>query len=197
MPADLIRRFEMTTYTAIAETETDAGAPGTSSLWKRWAKNWIAGFEGATGAPRILGEAMARGGSGLAVLTVAAADTYSLVEGAGPEQLNTSTGGTVDVVAQRYTLSAFSGVVRARASHVVGIGGTSTLTLFKNGVSVQVFTNTTSTAVARVVDVAITVGDVLEWRHRGSSSPSGSIVSAIGLTASNCYVEQPAYKKAI
>lgn len=43
----------MTDYIAILETETNPGAPSKSSLWKRWAKNWIAGFEGAIGAPRL------------------------------------------------------------------------------------------------------------------------------------------------
>lgn len=43
----------MTDYSAILESETDPGAASKSSLWKRWAKNWIAGFEGAVGAPRL------------------------------------------------------------------------------------------------------------------------------------------------
>lgn len=43
----------MTDYIAITEAETNPGAPSKSSLWKRWAKNWIAGFEGAPGAPRL------------------------------------------------------------------------------------------------------------------------------------------------
>lgn len=43
----------MTDYLAITEAETNPKAPATSSLWKRWTKNWIAGFEGAAGAPRL------------------------------------------------------------------------------------------------------------------------------------------------
>lgn len=43
----------MTDYTAITELETNPGAPGTSSLWKRWWKNPLAMFEGAVGAPRL------------------------------------------------------------------------------------------------------------------------------------------------
>ncbi|MEI6800495.1 MAG: hypothetical protein WCO04_14970 [Pseudomonadota bacterium] len=187
----------MTTYTAIAETETDPSAPGTSSLWKRWAKNWIAGFEGAAGAPRILGQALASAGDGLAVLTVAAADTYIMTEGAGPETLTLMAITSTDVVAQRYTISAFSGVVRVRASHSVNSAATSTLTLFKNGVSVQVFTTTSSGAVARVVDVAITVGDVLEWRHHVTAGLYQSTVSAISMTGSNAYLIQNAFRKAV
>lgn len=48
----------MTDYIAILETETNPGAPSKSSLWKRWAKNWIAGFEGAIGAPRLMDPAL-------------------------------------------------------------------------------------------------------------------------------------------
>lgn len=61
----------MTTYTAIAESETDPGAAGTSSLWKRWAKNWIAGFEGAVGAPRLAKAAL----SGLFIGTITSLTT--------------------------------------------------------------------------------------------------------------------------
>lgn len=48
----------MTDFIAITEAETNPGAPSKSSLWKRWAKNWIAGFEGAPGAPRLKFEAV-------------------------------------------------------------------------------------------------------------------------------------------
>lgn len=48
----------MTDYIGIVETETNPGAPSKSSLWKRWSKNWIAGFEGAPGAPRLMDAAL-------------------------------------------------------------------------------------------------------------------------------------------
>jgi hypothetical protein len=186
----------MTDYSAILESETDPAAPSKSSLWKRWAKNWIAGFEGAVGAPRLYGEAVAYSGNGLPVLTVSAADTYSLTEGAGPVSGTLSTTSTSDVMAQRWTISTFSGVVRARASHNVTVSGnTSTLTLFKNGVSVQAFTQSVTTPAARVVDVAVSVGDVLEWRHR--TNANSSVVSAVSLTASNAYIAQSAFRKAV
>ncbi len=44
----------MTDYNPIFETETNPGKPSKSGLWKRWSKNWIAGFERAVGAPHDL-----------------------------------------------------------------------------------------------------------------------------------------------
>ena len=50
----------MTDYNAITELETNPGAPGTSSLWKRWWKNPLAMFEGAVGAPGLWPRALIR-----------------------------------------------------------------------------------------------------------------------------------------
>lgn len=187
----------MTSYIAITNAETDPEAPLTSELAKKWRDNPIAITEGAAGAPRILGEAVASANNGLPVLTVSAADTASLTEGAGPVSGTLSTTSTSDVMAQQWTISTFSGVVRARASHNTTVSGssTSTLTLFKNGVSVQAFTQSLSTPAARVVDVAVSVGDVLEWRHR--TNANSSVVSGVSLTASNAYIAQTAFRKAV
>lgn len=43
----------MTDWNDITEAETDPGAPGTSSLWKRWWKNPMAVAEGSAGAPVV------------------------------------------------------------------------------------------------------------------------------------------------
>lgn len=186
----------MTSYIAITNAETDPEAPLTSELAKKWRDNPLAITEGAAGAPRILGEAVASANNGLPVLTVSAADTASLTEGAGPVQGTLSTTSTSDVMAQQWTISTFTGVVRARASHNVTVAGnTSTLTLFKNGVSVQAFTHSLTTPAARVVDVAVSVGDVLEWRHR--TNANSSVVSGVSLTASNAYIAQSAFRKAV
>lgn len=75
-------------YSAIAESETEPGAPSKSSLWKRWAKNWIAGFEGAVGAPRLLDAAldttvtsagMAWVGARVASMAVGAVGSYAFL----------------------------------------------------------------------------------------------------------------------
>lgn len=43
----------MTDYVEITDTQVDPDAPLTSQLAYQWRDNWIAGFEGAAGAPRL------------------------------------------------------------------------------------------------------------------------------------------------
>jgi hypothetical protein len=50
----------MPDYNEILDTQTDPDAPLTSQLGKQFANNWIAGFEGATGAPRLFYGALQR-----------------------------------------------------------------------------------------------------------------------------------------
>ena len=108
----------MTDYSAIIETETDPGAPSKSSLWKRWAKNWIAGFEGAIGAPRLFDAALdttapsAAGatwiGARQALATAGAIGTFAFASNQGTSNGSVSAGGTIAGSSLRY--SAGSGV---------------------------------------------------------------------------------------
>lgn len=174
----------MTTYNSIAPTETDPEAPLTSSLLKRFAQNVLAMFEGAAGAPRLTGEGVARPGNGLAVLTVTAADTFTAQGGFVAVTGTLLTNSTADLAAQTWTISNYTGSMRFRASHTA-TGGTSTLGLFKNGTLVTSF-GTTTGPVARVVDVAVVPGDVIEWRHHTTITNS-SEVSNISVTASDAW----------
>lgn len=177
----------MTDYNVINETETDPEAPGTSSLWKRWARNWIGGFLGATGAPRLLGKALARLSQGLPVLTVSAAATFAQSIGVGSViGILTNTSTSTDVVAQTYTITHLTGVARFNATH--GSAGTnnSQLGFWKNGVLVTSWL-TTSSAVARTIDSTLAPGDVFEWRHRMTATGT-STVSAVSMTANNRYI---------
>lgn len=47
----------MTDYVPYTPDEYAPDAPGTALHFQRWFENWIAGFEGAPGAPRLLGNA--------------------------------------------------------------------------------------------------------------------------------------------
>lgn len=179
----------MTDYSAILESETDPGAASKSSLWKRWAKNWIAGFEGAVGAPRLLGQAVARAGNGLPALAVSASDAVAVTRGLLSVSGTLSTTSSTDIVAHTYTMHGYSGTVRCRASHWCGSGFSHVLSLYKNNVLVQAFTSSANQVTeARVVDVSIAVGDVLQWRHRTAGNTS--TVSAVSMTASDTYVAQ-------
>jgi len=193
----------MTTYNAGAVSNTAIAyqKPITLQQGRALRDNPIAIAEGATGALRIMGEALARENNGLPVLTVAAADTYALTEGAGGEVVTLVANSTSDVVAHRWTLSAFDGSVRVRGSHSVdGNGITITLSLFKNGILVQSFSlvgGVLPVSAARVVDVSVLAGDVLEWRHRSSNASFPSSFSNAAISASNAYVIQPAYRRAV
>lgn len=188
----------MTDYNEILETETAPGAPGKSSLWKRWSKNVIAMFEGALNAPRLLGEAIARGGYGLPVLTITSTDAFDISEGTlqvyGPAAMI----GTTAVSALKVTIQTYTGAMRFRVSHASGGGGWSAnLALYKNGSLVISLATTSMVAVARVVDVVIAPGDIIEWLHSSSGSSGISNTSAFGIRGSNCYIPQTAFRRAV
>ena len=181
----------MATYDASAVTNAViAFKKGiTIQMLRAMRDNPLAIFEGAAAAPRLLGEGVARLGNGLTTMTIAAAETYTLAFGFASVQGTLVTTSATNVVAHTHTMTHYTGVVRCKASHAAG-GGTSNLTLYKNGVSVSTFATTSGTPQARVVDVTFVVGDVLEWRHNQPGAGSGSTVSAVSNTASDAFVQQ-------
>lgn len=194
----------MTSYIVITDPETDPDAPLTSELAKKWRDNPIAAFEGdptAVAAKVTLrGEAVATVATGLPVLNVSPADTYTLIEDprAGLTAVAgvTGTSSTTDVVARTYTFTGFLGTVRFKASHDSNEGATSALTLFKVGFGVlQTWSTTSSSPVSRVHDGFVAPGDVYEWRHRKSSGGAGSSqVSDFSVTANRRFVDTPVYR---
>ena len=182
----------MTTYDASAVANTVIAYKKGMTLQQGRAlrDNPLAMFEGAAGAPRLLGESVARLGNGLPTMTIAADETYTLGFGlASVAASSYLTLSTTDVVAHTYTMTHYTGVVRCKASHAAGASCTATLSLFKNGTLVSTFSTTSGSPQARVVDVTFIAGDVLEWRHRCVPG-NGSTVSAVSNTASDAYVQQ-------
>lgn len=187
----------MTSYITITDAETDPEAPLTSELAKKWRDNPLAIAEGDATAPRIFGEAMARPDNGLTVLTVSAANTYTLGVGLTIVEGDLSNGAITNANASTITVKNFSGTIRFKASHQTSGGSfTSTLEIYKNNVLVTSFATQSTTPVARTADVSVAVNDVIEWRHRTNAAGSPSTVSALSQTASNAWVEQPAYRRA-
>ena len=196
----------MPSYIPITDPETDPDAPLTSELAKKWRDNPIAAFEGdptAVAAKVTLrGEAVATISTGLPVLNVSPADTYTLIEdpraGLTAVAGEVGTTSTSDVVARTYTFAGFQGTVRFRASHQGQETGTSTLTLFKFGFgTLQTWSTSSNTPVARTFDSFVAPGDVVEWRHRrsGSNVPTpSSIVSSFSITANRRFVDTPVYR---
>lgn len=178
----------MSAYVDILNSWIDQDSPVTQELLDALRGNPSAIAEGVTGAPRIAGLAVARAGDGLVVLNVAASDARQVTFGLLSVVGTLETGSATDVVAHTYTMQAYSGVVRCKASHYCGSGFTHVLSLYKNGVLVTAFSSTANQVVeARVVDVSISAGDVLEWRHRTAGNTS--TVSAVSMTASDAYVQ--------
>jgi len=179
-------------YVAILDTQLDPDAPLTSQLMYQMRDNPEAIALGLSGATRIFGEAIARAGYGLPVLTVSASDSFAISEGITQEVINITTSALA--VGVRYTIVSFTGSIRSKISHA-GTSGTSDLYLYKNNVLNSSFSTSSGTLIARSVDISVSPGDVLEWRHFG-----GIGVSSIGgysNTASNSYVPQLAFRRSV
>jgi hypothetical protein len=131
------------------------------------------------------------------VLTVSAADTYSVSIGVGAESLLSSTSSNSYQVARRYTIGKYTGSIRFKASHVRATDGNNVysgyLAIYKNNVLVQEYSTTSSTAVARTNDVSIVPGDVIEWRIRAQFTDYTTSISSVSATASNGYTTRDLY----
>ena len=139
-------------------------------------------FEGAPGAPRFLGNAVAKIGE-VPVLTVTAADTatLSLSTPAIAGTLSTNiTANPPTVVARTITVISVTGTIRLRATHT---GNNSRLSLYKNNVLVQAYS--TSGTAARINDVSAAPGDVFQWRHGTDNGAATSIFSSASESASD------------
>ena len=195
----------MTAWTTISNALVAVGAKPFASTMQALRDNVIAAFEGDPTAQAagitLRGEAVARWGTGLPVLTVSAANTYTLPQDSRAGLDFTSgaeaTSSTSNVVAATYVVRAYSGTIRLRASHRFQSisAGSSVLELFKNGGLVQSWSTTSGTAVQRTADVAVASNDVFEWRHRrsGGSAPDDSIVSETSITANRAYADTPVW----
>jgi hypothetical protein len=184
----------MATYVPILDTQLDPDAPLTSTLMYQLRDNTLAIAEGATGAARIIGSAVARIGNGLPSMTVSASDAVGLGYGAGLELLNI-VAGTTELVGFRYTFYLYSGVVRMKCTHArTGGASSATISLYKNGVFVTSFGGSVSPT-ERIVDLTIAVNDVVEWRHVASAA-GGSTISVAAVTANDGYVAISPYIKA-
>jgi hypothetical protein len=168
----------MTDYTEITEAETNAGAPSKSSLWKRWAKNWIAGFEGAVGAPRLQGKAVAYVGNGCPIMQLYPSDAVILDDGIFQNAGTLSTTSATIVAAYQITSQVYQGTFRLRASHKTDTptgGSQSVLELYKNGVKIAEFGTYSTTGATEVIDVTVAQGDTFLWYHRRTVSGTSTV----------------------
>lgn len=184
----------MTTYTTIPDADIDQDSPVTQPLMSALRDNPIAIGEGDPTSPGINGLALQNDYNiNLPVATVAAGDVTS-AQGEGLVIGTLQTTSTSDVVGARYTIKSYTGTLRFKCSHRIIGSGTSTLSLYKNNVLVQSYTNGTTSNVSRSNDVSIVPDDVLEWRHKSSSGLATSALASIFASADDPYVEQPGYR---
>ena len=182
----------MTTYTAITNGQIDQDSPITQPLMTALRDNPIAITEGATGAPRILGLAAATIEE-VPVLTVSAADTYSIGAAEGLVTGIIQTQSSSYVTAYTINVESITGSARFKASHrnLISGGNTVDLRLLKNGSVVASWTTSSTTSVERSADVSVVSGDILIWEHKVTSSGAVSFVSPQSTTATNGYAEAP------
>jgi hypothetical protein len=175
-------------YVNISNALLAVGKAMTSAIAIALRDNPVEIARGGVNAPRILGQAAARIGNGLPVLSVAAADIYGLNYGL------TIANGVLDtettaVMARRFVMNCYSGTVRIWASHRA-TSGTASLVLYRNGTAIATYSTTSGSFVQRVADVNVDPGDVIEFAHVASGASAHSIVENVYMTASNAYVPQ-------
>ena len=175
----------MADWTTIPDASLEPGKPIRSIDGLALRDNPVAIADGAAGAPRILGEAI-EVVENLPVVTVAAADTYTIDLGLTRVTGTTSTNSTSFVTAFTITINNYTGVMRFNATHSsIGDFSSSHLEILKNGVVQQSWSTTGSAARSR--DVAVAPGDIITWRHRSGGSIHTSIVSSVSTSANKRY----------
>jgi hypothetical protein len=181
----------MADYTLIDPNTLLPGEPWTSAKALAAFENPEAIAEGAPGAPRVQGLAIASEYNGLPVVTISAADTVALGEGMDA-RVGTLTTTSTEVVVISYRVPSYTGSARFRCSHVSAGGHAAFLRLYKNGVLVQDFSTISNTPVLRTVDLTFVSGDLIEWRLQ--SQTSGSVSASPGnVTANDGYVSKQAF----
>lgn len=162
----------MTDFLPYTPDEYEPEAPATALHFQRWFENWIAGFEGAAGAPRLM----------LAALPELVAGTINRANGPGGTTLSTtyviaeSCGflqrGTVRLAFEHFSSAnnrnSEAAVVRVR-------GGVPT--------TLQTWATSSLTPVARTLDVSVRPGDLVQFQHR-TASPATSTMQTVRVRTS-------------
>jgi hypothetical protein len=180
----------MSAFTTLVNALFISGKPILGSTGAALNENLAAAMEGAVGAPRLYGGAVMQLAD-LPVLTVTAANTALVDLGRTllrNQPTTSDTSVTPTEVAFRVTITKVTGTVRFKAGHQVSGGpGTSTMSLYQNGVLRSSASTSSATPVVISSDLSVVPGDVMEWRHRIDSAAFSSIVSDPIETASNGY----------
>lgn len=184
------------TYRLIAETETDSEAPITADLMKALQKNWIAGFEGAVGAPRLVGRAVAYDfNEELPVVTVAAG-TIRSHQGCrwvpGPFNGIPATPANTWLLVGTYTVVSYTGSLRfaCDTSALTGTSVTGRYRVLLNGVVVNTFVKGVLTTQRYTQDISVSPGDVITWEVYMQTGTNGSATAGPTADAEGSYHER-------
>lgn len=173
----------MTDWTTIADTQLDPKSPVTSELMTAMRDNPIAIIEGATGAPRILGDAAATPDE-YAPFTVTASDDFQVgvaLSTSGASNVYTTSTTFQDL--NTFIAICVSGTIRFKGAHLVYYTGgySSELRVLKNDVQVASWTTTSATVVYREADISVAIGDEIKWQVR---KVTGGVQNVQGLSYS-------------
>lgn len=145
-------------------------------------------LDGAASAPRIVGAAHKRLAD-FPVLTVSAADTVPAANLCTEVAGTTSTTSTSFVTARTITVERATGSLRFSARCNENTATDGELEIRKNGV----FVNTFDAGVTAVQDISVVPTDVITWHIKREGSTGAVTFTNLGITASDSYVERPAY----
>lgn len=164
-------------------------ANGGTGLTSVGAANTVLTSNGTTSSySKIDGASLKKIGD-FAVLTVSAADTYSLALGTTKVVYTYTTSSASYVDAFQYTVNKYAGSVRLKAT-ISGVTESFTdapyARLLKNGVQVQEWYASTGTLNISV-DVNISAGDVLKWQIRTTYGQYAAIGNET-ITGSDAYI---------
>jgi len=176
-------------WTDIPDSDIDPDSPFTTGLATAYRENVIAAFEGASGAPRLVGKATAWDVTLFDTITIIAANTYALTVKTSAVIGTYSTSSTSFVAARSFTMRAVTGSARFNATHSVAGGFQSTLEIRKNSVQQQQWTTTSATPVARSRDQSFALNDAIDWRHRVNNLAATGTFGSPSETANNRHTE--------
>jgi hypothetical protein len=203
----------MASWTNIADATLEPGKPIRAIDARALRENPIAIAEGASGAPKIAGQAgpaVETGGitnrnliglhaaritdAVIPVLTVTASDAFPVTLAETNVAGTLSTSGTSFVLAWTTTIVKVTGTVRFKGTHSTVVGGEFVqLRVLKNGSVINTW-SLNGPPVTRSEDIAVVPTDVITWEHRESFNlGGGSIFQNVEDTASNGYTTAPLY----
>jgi len=159
----------MTIYTAIADSEIDPESPGTTTLFTKLRDNPIAITEKAAGAPVLANNyivtAMVADGqiTNPKLAAPTSGTTYLIGKHDAGYTGAVGSPGTDTIIPELSIGILLDGTVTVYAEHRnLGSSGNVYLTFYKNGAAASsTFSTTSSTFVARQVNISVAVGDVI------------------------------------